>query len=95
MMIVRQTNRFRKAYKKLHKNQLADLHTAIEAIIADFNIGEQKKGDLSWLHVYKFKMLGQLTLLGYINPAAINLNYLLSFALFFGDGALPRNAPIH
>ncbi|MDR3012713.1 MAG: hypothetical protein LBU70_05825 [Chitinispirillales bacterium] len=43
----------------------------------------------------------------YINPAVINLNYLLSLALFFGDGvisviffdffgdgALPRNAPI-
>jgi hypothetical protein len=34
------------------------------------------------------------TCFDFINPAAINLNYLLSFALFFGDGALPRNAPI-
>ena len=64
MQIV-QTNRFKKAYKKLHSNQLTDINKAIEAVIEDFNIGEQKTGDLSWLRVYKFKMLGQLTLLGY------------------------------
>jgi len=28
-------------------------------------LGEQKKGDLSFLRVYKFKMNKQLTLLGY------------------------------
>ncbi len=28
-------------------------------------LGEQKKGDLSFLRVYKFKMAKQLTLLGY------------------------------
>jgi hypothetical protein len=28
-------------------------------------IGEQKKGDLSYLRVYKFNMVNQLTLLGY------------------------------
>jgi len=28
-------------------------------------LGEQKKGDLHFLRVYKFKMLKQLTLLGY------------------------------
>ncbi len=28
-------------------------------------LGEQKKGDLSYLRVYKFKMVNQLTLLGY------------------------------
>lgn len=28
-------------------------------------IGEQKKGDLAFLRVYKFKMVNQLTLLGY------------------------------
>lgn len=29
------------------------------------NIGEQKKGDLAFLRVHKFKMNKQLTLLGY------------------------------
>ena len=28
-------------------------------------IGEQKKGDLAYLRVYKFKMVNQPTLLGY------------------------------
>ncbi|MDA8795368.1 type II toxin-antitoxin system RelE/ParE family toxin [Gammaproteobacteria bacterium] len=28
-------------------------------------LGEQKKGDLSFMRVYKFKMVKQLTLLGY------------------------------
>ena len=28
-------------------------------------MGEQKKGSLSWLRLYKFKVPGQLTLLGY------------------------------
>jgi mRNA-degrading endonuclease RelE of RelBE toxin-antitoxin system len=60
-----QTNRFKKAYKKLHPNQLAEVNTAIETIINNPEIGEQKKGNLSWLRVYKFTVLGQLTLLGY------------------------------
>lgn len=28
-------------------------------------LGEQKKGDLAFLHVHKFQMQNQLTLLGY------------------------------
>ena len=33
--------------------------------MANPNIGEQKKGDLAFLRVHKFKMNKQLTLLGY------------------------------
>ena len=64
-MEILQTNRFRKAYLKLHINQLAEVNKAIRAVIKNPDIGEQKKGDLSWLWVYKFKVLGKLTLLGY------------------------------
>jgi mRNA-degrading endonuclease YafQ of YafQ-DinJ toxin-antitoxin module len=64
-MQVVQSGQFKKSYKKLHSNQLPEVNEAIEAIIADPNIGEKKHGDLSWLRVYKFKMLGQLTLIGY------------------------------
>lgn len=64
-MKILQTNRFKKVYKKLHPNQLILVNGAIEAIIENPEIGEQKNGDLSWLKVYKFKMIGQLTLLGY------------------------------
>jgi len=64
MQIV-QSNRFKKSYKKLFSNQLAEANTAIKEIIANPEIGEKKCGDLSWLRVYKFKILGQLTLIGY------------------------------
>ena len=64
-MEIIQTNRFKKAYKKLHSNQIADVNKAIETVIEDPFIGEQKKGSLSWLRVYKFKVLGHLALLGY------------------------------
>lgn len=65
-MQVVQTNRFAKAYKKLHKNQLADANKAINDIIENPFIGEQKKGDLSHIWVYKFKMVNQLTLIAYM-----------------------------
>lgn len=62
---VLQTPTFKKAVKKLHKNQKADLDKAIRELIEDPLLGQQKKGDLYLLRVYKFKMVKQLTLLGY------------------------------
>lgn len=62
---VLQTPSFKKAVIKLHQNQKADLDKAIKELIEDPLLGEQKKGDLSFLRVYKFKMVKQLTLLGY------------------------------
>lgn len=64
-MKIFQTNRFEKAYKKLHKNQLVDANNAIKKIIEDPEIGTLKKGDLADVRVYKFKMVGQLTLIAY------------------------------
>ena len=64
-MEIVQTNRFKKSYGKLHSNQLVEVNNAIKAVIGNPDIGEKKKGSLSWLYVYKFKVLGQLTLLGY------------------------------
>jgi mRNA-degrading endonuclease YafQ of YafQ-DinJ toxin-antitoxin module len=60
-----QTRIFAKAVKKLHANQKKDLDSAIKAVIADPLIGELKVGDLAGVHVYKFKMVKQLTLLAY------------------------------
>lgn len=60
-----QTPTFKKAVKKLHKNQKMDLDNAIRQLLTDPYLGEQKKGDLSFLRVYMFKMVKQLTLLGY------------------------------
>lgn len=62
---VLQTPSFKKIVKKLHKNQKQDLDDAIKVLMEEPTIGEQKKGDLSYLRVYKFKMVNQLTLLGY------------------------------
>ncbi len=60
-----QTPTFKKAVKKLHKNQKTDLDNAIKELMKEPLLGEQKKGDLSFLRVHKFKMVKQLTLLGY------------------------------
>ncbi|MEZ9418435.1 type II toxin-antitoxin system RelE/ParE family toxin [Vibrio breoganii] len=62
---VLQTPSFKKTVKKLHKNQKLDLDKAIRDLLEDPYLGEQKKGDLAFLRVYKFKMVKQLTLLGY------------------------------
>jgi mRNA-degrading endonuclease YafQ of YafQ-DinJ toxin-antitoxin module len=74
-MLIEQTRQFKKSYKKLHPNQLPETNAAIESIIENPNIGEQKHGDLSWLKVHKFNILGQLTLIGY----SIDDNATLTF----------------
>ncbi|GAB6070579.1 hypothetical protein JCM30760_16760 [Thiomicrorhabdus hydrogeniphila] len=60
-----QTPCFKKAFKKLHANQQSEVKEAIRHLLLNPEAGEQKKGDLRFLRVYKFKMVGQLTLLGY------------------------------
>mgnify|MGYP002637600209 CR=1 FL=1 len=62
---VLQTPTFKKAVKKLHPNQKKDLDKAIKSLMKAPLLGDQKKGDLSFLRVHKFKMAKQLTLLGY------------------------------
>ena len=62
---VLQTPTFKKAVKKLKANQKSDLDSAIKELMADPTLGEQKKGDSSFLRVHKFKMSKQPTLLGY------------------------------
>ena len=64
-MNVLQTQMFRKQIKKLHKNQKELLDESVKKIIEDSFLGEMKKGDLSDIRVYKFKMVKQLTLLAY------------------------------
>jgi mRNA-degrading endonuclease RelE of RelBE toxin-antitoxin system len=62
---VLQTPTFKKAVKKLKPKQKAELDNAVKEIMAKPALGEQKKGNLAFLRVYKFKMNKQLTLLGY------------------------------
>ena len=62
---VLQTPSFKRAVKKLHRNQKKELDKAVKSLMEDPLTGEQKKGGLLFLRVYKFKMVKQLTLLGY------------------------------
>ena len=62
---VLQTPTFRKIMKKLKPSQKKELDNAIRTLMEKPNLGEQKKGDLAFLRVYKFKMNKQITLLGY------------------------------
>ncbi|MDM7858882.1 type II toxin-antitoxin system RelE/ParE family toxin [Thiopseudomonas acetoxidans] len=74
---VLQTPSFKKAIKKLKPNQKKELDSAIKEIMAKHALGEQKKGDLSFLRVYKFKMNKQLTLLGYsFNDGTLTLELM-------------------
>jgi mRNA-degrading endonuclease YafQ of YafQ-DinJ toxin-antitoxin module len=65
-MKVVQTNFFKKALKKLHAKQKADLDKAVEVIMKDPDIGQSRIGDLSGALAYKFKMVTQPTLPAYI-----------------------------
>lgn len=56
---------FKRAYKKLHNNQREAVHSAIRSVITDPNLGEEKKGDLAGVFVYKFDCVSQLFLLAY------------------------------
>jgi mRNA interferase RelE/StbE len=62
---VLQSAMLRRAYKRLHLNQKADVDDAVLEIIRNPSIGVSKKGDLSGVFVYKFKCCGQLILLAY------------------------------
>ncbi len=64
MQIV-QTTCFKKAVKKLNAKQKSELDQAVKTIADNPYAGEQKKGDLDFLRVYKFRMNNQLTLLAY------------------------------
>ncbi|KTF10172.1 type II toxin-antitoxin system RelE/ParE family toxin [Pseudoalteromonas sp. 10-33] len=76
---VLQTPSFKKAVNKLHKNQKQDLDNAIKTLMNEPLLGEQKKGDLAFMRVYKFKMQKQLTLLGYSYENGAVVLELLTF----------------
>lgn len=76
---VLQTQGFKKAAKKLHKSQKADLDIAVRALMENPLLGEQKKGDLAFMRVHKFKMMKQLTLLGYSYEDGAVVLELLTF----------------
>ena len=74
---VQQSAMFKRAYKRLHPHQKADVDDAVADIVRDPTIGVAKKGDLAGVFVHKFKCNGQLTLLAYEYDPASRLLLLL------------------
>lgn len=58
-MNVRQSPYFRRVYKKLHANQIKPVNEAIRHIMADLLCGEEKKGGLAGVRIYKFRVQDQ------------------------------------
>lgn len=77
---VYESSRFAKALGRLSEGQLMLVEDQIELIIANPELGELKKGDLSYLRVHKFQLNHQLTLLGYSWAAQKIELYLLSLS---------------
>ena len=65
MRKVLQTRTFANNKKKLHKNQIKDLDKAVHEILENPENGEQKKGDLLDVYVYKCKITKKLFLIAY------------------------------
>lgn len=64
-VIVEMMPRFRKAYKKMPSEHKQIVNKAIQAIIDNPRIGQEKKGDLAGVFVYKFPINNQKALLSY------------------------------
>jgi len=64
-LTINQTNTFKKSVKKFSSKQKIGIDKAVKIIANNPDIGDRKKGDLSFLQVYKFKINKQLFLLGY------------------------------
>lgn len=64
-ILIKQMPYFKKAYKKLHPNEKTAVDDAIRAIIKNPLLGEEKKGDLRGVFVYKFKIHQREILLAY------------------------------
>ncbi|MBK5970108.1 MULTISPECIES: type II toxin-antitoxin system RelE/ParE family toxin [Thiorhodovibrio] len=61
---------FKRAYKRLHPNQREAVNDAIRTILADPTSGEEKKGDLAGVRVFKFDCIHQSFLLAYTQDDA-------------------------
>ncbi len=77
-MEIKQSNLFKQAYKKLHRNQLDVVNENIRLIMDNPKIGEQKAGDLAGIYVHKFKLQTHLYLLAYDYDTTIDLLYLMA-----------------
>ena len=64
-MKIKQTTQFKKTIKKLPKQSKHLVDAEVRKLAQEPFLGEQKKGDLDFLRVHKFKISNQQYLLGY------------------------------
>jgi mRNA-degrading endonuclease RelE of RelBE toxin-antitoxin system len=62
---IKQMPGFKKTYKKLPNDHKLIVNQAIYSILENPKVGDEKKGDLSGVHGYKFKIDRQQFLLAY------------------------------
>ena len=73
MLAILTTPTFAKAVKKLHSKDKAVVEKAVHAIATNPAIGEEKKGDLVGVFVYKFKVNKHEVLLSYqLDPGKVS-----------------------
>ena len=65
-LIIKQSNSFKKSVNKLSKQQKIVLDDEVKTLLSNPTLGVQKKGDLGFLRVHKFKCFNQEFLLGYM-----------------------------
>ncbi len=63
--VIKQMPAFKRVYKKLHANNKQAVNSAIRHIAVKPQLGQEKKGDLVGVFVYKFKVHNQELLLAY------------------------------
>jgi mRNA-degrading endonuclease RelE of RelBE toxin-antitoxin system len=64
-IVIKQMPAFKRNYKKLHRQSKLKVDEAVRSIVENPTIGQEKKGDLSGVFVYKFKINRQEMLLAY------------------------------
>lgn len=85
-MVIVQSPFFKRTYKKLHANQVKPVNDAIRHVLADPLCGEEKKGDLAGVRVYKFRVLDKQFLMAYeFNKETLFLLALGVHENFYGD----------
>ncbi|MBN9230765.1 MAG: type II toxin-antitoxin system RelE/ParE family toxin [Legionella sp.] len=62
---IRQMPAFKKVYKKLPASHKSIVNEAVRDIVINLEIGQEKKGDLLGVYVYKFKISHQQFFLAY------------------------------
>ena len=85
-MQVLQQNSFKRAYKKLQPALKQAVNEAVLVVCDNPTLGEQKKGDLAGIYVYKFSHNTQLYLLAYtFDPATLTLILLGTHENFYRE----------